>query len=343
MPAFEEKFAPPNPFASVPTPWREDVTAPAHPYPNWKPTARGDAGALSPYVDDDLREEPSNPVTTGISAVDKAHLTADAIINGGTELSELGHEATSLFTGEASATTKAFAGATAVAAPLSIFGGILDIAEGVGEVRHGNTNDGSIHLVGGGSNIISGASGLAGLGGSSAAVACSGGAAAFGLGLAAGHYGDQQVKKLGWLHDDDGQAVNASQWAANAGGRADDWFTEHGHPSLGTAAGVATTIGASVPGAVMAVGAGAASAGHAAGTAMANHHRASHYANYEGMNIVGGAQGLADYDDDHAAALERSKAEHPERWGNNPHNPTYGQAYAQLLGQVNNVTGGTNR
>jgi hypothetical protein len=93
----------------------------------------------------------------------------------------------------------------------------------------------------------------------------------------------------------------------------------------------------------MAMDAELVSAGKAGGSWLAHHHRADHYANYEGANVVGGGQAFADYDDDKEAAIERSKAEHPERWGHNPNNPTLGQAYAGLLGQVNATTGGTNR
>jgi hypothetical protein len=332
-----------NPFAAITAPFREEPLPPVHPYPGWKPTARGDSNALLPWIDDDLREQSSNPVATGISIVDKAHLAADAAMNGGTLVSKLSHEASELISGEASAGKLAFAGASAVAAPLAIAGGILEIDEGLDQWKHGNRADGGFAMTGGGLNILSGGSGLAALGGSSALAATSAGSASLALGLAAGHHGDKQVKKLGWLHDDDGRAVSASEWAGHLGRGADDYLTDRGHPYLGTAAGIATTFGASVVGAGMAMDAELISAGKAAGSKLANQHRASHYANYEGATVTGGAQALADYDDDQEAAVERSKVEHPERWGHNPNNPTFGQAYSGLLGQVNAITGGTKR
>jgi hypothetical protein len=166
MPGFEEKYQPANPFASVPTPWREDPAPAPHPYPGWKPTARGDSSALAPY--------------------------------------------------------------------------------------------------------------------------------------------------------------------------------------LGSAAGLFTTAEALVPAAAMTLAGAAAGGcsaltdiGHAAGSAMAHHHRTAHYASYSGMDLNHEqAASFADYDDAKAAAIERSKAEHPERWGHNPNNPTYGQAFAHMLTDVTAQTGG---
>lgn len=333
MPGFESRYKPANPFASVPTPWRENAAPVAHPYPDWKPSARGDASALLPYIDDDLREEPENPVSPWLSGVDNTHLLGDAAIYGDAPVQHLGEHASHVLSGETTAGRTGFGAFGVLASGASIAGGAIDLIEGYQQYQNGNRADGAFSMTEGGLNVVSGASGLAAIGGSTVAAATSVVAGTGALGLEIGHHGDKQVKKLGWLHDDDGHAVSASDWAANLGQDANDWMTERGHPILGGMAGGVALGAGIVAGTGMSLAAIPVSAGHSIGTSVAHDEREDHYEHYD-VGIVGGAKSLADYDDAQQDAVQRSRNEHPERWGQNPRNPTYGQAFAQLRTQA---------
>ena len=309
--------------------------APPHPYPGWKPTGRGDASALAPYIDDDLREEhePSNPVATGLDILEKGHVAAEGIVNGGKRAktlgemaAKLGHESTELFTGEADAAHTALGGASAVLAPLSIAGGGLDLWEAKQAWDHGEHGEAGYKTVKGATGIGGGATGILALGGAGGAGLASTAFGSFGVGLGVGHFADGQLKDSGWLRDGGGKSLSASEWAADVGGSVDNWVTRHGFPHAGTALGTLTTLGASIPGAGMALGATVANGydalnglGHSIGRKAANWRRTSKYAHREGMDLTHHeAQELADYDDQQQAAVERSKREHPEKWGENP-------------------------
>lgn len=321
--------------------------APADPYPGWKPKAGGDASALAPYVDDDLREEkePSNPVGAGISIADGVHTAADAVIEGETSgatfgqlATKMSHEATEVLAGEGSTAQTALMGSTAALAPVSIAGGIMDMIEGIGDIRRGNTMEGTFTTTAGGLGILSGGSSVVGLAGVGSAAAAAPLLATGATAIKTTRYGDQNVKKRGWLHDSEGNALSASEWAGHNGRAVDDYLTKHGHPYLGTAAGIATTAGSVVPAAAMALGGAGVGAydnltdaGHSLGKGMANGTRAFHYAHYQGMDLSPQeGKELANYDDGQEAAVERSKREHPERWGHNPNNPTFAQFFDTL-------------
>jgi len=314
---FDDSYQPANPFPNVLTPWRDDAAAQAvhHPFPEWKPEARGDARALLPYVDHDIGEsEKTNPVGEGLTWADRAHLGVETVANGGKTAAKVAEEASEFMAGGAEGAEAVLGGISAFAAPLALGAGAFDLVEGIDLVRHGDTTEGSVKLMEGGAGITSGGAGIATFAGSAGAASFAAGGGAAAVGVALGHYGDKQVEKLDWLHDDNGKAISASESAANYGQKVDDYLTLHGHPMLGTAAGIATTFGASVPAAGVAAAAIPVGAGHWLGTTAANHKRTSHYENYD-VNIVGGAKSLANYDDDQAAAVERSKREHPEKWG----------------------------
>jgi hypothetical protein len=312
-----------------------------HPYPGWKPNGRGDSNALLPFIDDDLREEkePSNPVGTGLTIGDGALLATDAIVNAKEPTEELGKGAARLFTGEAGNSEMAFQGVNALAAPLSIAGGAMDLMEGAALWKRGKKVDGVIAGGAGAASVGSGIAGLATLGGVSAAGPWAPGLASFSTGLKVGHYGDNQVKDRDWLHDGGGHALSASGWAANNGQIANDWVSDHISSHLGRVAGAYVTAQSLVPAAGIAIAGATQGAGHAIGGWAGNRSRTHKYEKYD-VNVDGGAKSLANYDDDQEAAVERSKREHPERWGYNPNNPTYGQAFEQMFSQVNAITGG---
>jgi hypothetical protein len=283
--------------------------------------------------------EGKNPVDQGYAAIDTASMGTDAIMDGGVEASsweemthQMGHHALKALSGDASKATTAYTGVTAVLAPLSIGMGIKEMIDGF----HEGGREGAFGVAGGATGVASGGTAVAGLAGVGGAATAAPLIAAGGAGLKLGHYGDNRVKEEGWLHDNDGNATTASGWAASNGQAADDWVTRKtGIGALGTVAGLGTTLGSSIVGSGVAVGAAGKGAllggysvvsggahtltglGHDIGSGFANRHRASHY-NDMFDHVEGGASSLADTDDAQRTAVERSKREHPERWGENP-------------------------
>ncbi len=325
----------PNPLLSVLPPLSPDLheepLAPANPFLGWMSPGGGDSSALLPWVDDDLRQEdePSTPVGLGLGLADAGGLVGEALTKGGQPVgAAFGHEVAQIFEGEASTGAIVGSAANAVLAPMSIAGGIMDMIEGFGEWSQGNKLKGGFKIGEGSAGAASGACGLAALGGVSAALPLG---LALGTGATAakvGRYGDQKAKELGWFHDDAGHALAASEWAGQLGRSVNDSLTDRGHPRLGAIAGGATLAGATIANIGIAPAAAAIGAGHSIGSSLAHHHRAKHYAQWDGINgIEGGAEALADDDDKRDAAIERSKREHPERWG-----PTVGQWYAKYGG-----------
>jgi hypothetical protein len=148
-------------------------------------------------------------------------------------------------------------------------------------------------------------------------------------GLQIGHHGDEQVKELGRLHDAAGHAVTGSQWAGDTAASVHNWFADRGHPMIGHVAGVPTLAGTTVVAGGMAVEAAAESAGRSAGGWLGHRARVGDYRGYD-VNLPEGPEAFAHYDDTQEAAVERSKREHPERWGHNPSNPSYAQAFAHF-------------
>jgi hypothetical protein len=192
----------------------------------------------------------------------------------------------------------------------------MEISEGRELWKHGHKEDGAFKMAGGGFNVASGVSGFAALGGSSLAAGLSVGAGSLAVGLGAGHYGDKKSKELGWYHDGDGNPQRLSEYCADKGQAVDDWMTKRGHPYLGSALGGATVVaeaGAHVPHAIAAAAVGA---GHDIGTSLAHDHRAKHYANYD-VNVDGGSESLADYDDKQRAAVERAETKRFNQWKTN--------------------------
>lgn len=280
--------------------------------------------------------EGGSPATPVLAAADDAHLLAEAAIDGETAATSwggltahMGHEAVEIMAGEGTAMQTGMMGASAVMGPVAIAGGIMEMIEGRKEWQEGRKADGAVSMGAGGLGVSSGVAGLAGLAGAGPAAAAAPLLASSAVGLKVGHFGDNEVKKMGVLHNDEGEAESASEWAGENGKHADAWVTKHLHSgALGTIAGLGATLGSVFPaagmsmaGAVMGGYSLANNAGHAIGTGLAHHHRASHYESAYGMSEKD-AQGLADYDDGQAAAIERSKREHPERWAT-PKAPGY--------------------
>ena len=312
---FDDAYKPANPFANIPTPFLDDAAAPHNPVPEWKPTARGDAKALLPYVDDDIGEtEKSNPVGDALAWSDRAHLGVEAAANGGKTAAEVAEEAEKFMLGGSEGAESVLGGISAFAAPLAIAGGAVDLVEGIDLLRHGETAEGLIKTTEGAAGVTSGGAGIATFAGSTAAATVAAGAGAGAVGLGVGHFGDNQVKKHGWIHDSEGKALSASEWAGHNGRRADDYLTEHGHPHLGTAAGIATTAVSVVPAAGIAVGGAVVGgvdtledAGSWLGTKAAHAERAHHYEHYQGIDMTKReAKELADYDDAQREASEHA-------------------------------------
>ena len=334
-------FAAKNMFVPASRPAEDDVEqsqalAPPHPYPGWQPSGAGDPNALLAWIDRDLKghdeildapprrleEEPENsefakPVTTAKGVIDN--------VERGEHVAEAAAEGAGWLKHGVHAASRALA---PVVGPLGIAGGAMEIAEGIHDARDGRGVDGTIEI----------ASGAAGMGSSGAGMASLlvNGAIPWAVGLGAasdgmkfGHYGDEQLKNLDRLHDGAGHAVTASQWAGETAASVHNWFADRGHPIVGHMLGVPTLAGTTVAAGGMAAEAAAESAGRAAGGWLGRRARVSHYKGYD-VGLPEGAEALAHYDDTQEAAVERSKREHPERWGHNPHNPSFAQAFANL-------------
>ena len=318
----DRSYQPANPFANVPTPFLDDAAAPVHnPLQGWGPTSRGDANALLPYVDDDIGEEKSNPVAQGLTATDAGHLAADAVIEGGTSAgtwtemaAKMGHHGAHVLAGEGTTAETALSGATAVAAPVAILGGIMEMIDGGKEYANGHKMEGLFTAGGGALGASSGVAGIAGLAGSGAAATAAPLLGSAALGLKSGRYGDNQVKKHNWVHDEDGNALSASEWAANNGRTVDHFLSKHGHPHVGTVAGLVATYASLWPAVDMAIAGAIAGgvdtlgdAGSAVGSKMAHAERAHHYASYKGIDMTKQeARGLADYDDKQREASQHA-------------------------------------
>jgi len=313
----------PNPLLSVLPSLKPDLheepASPANPFLGWMSPGGGDSSALLPWVDDDLgrteSEDPFKPVSTALTAIDGVHF-AHEVIHEGHEVAEVASEA-------ANGAELAGTAADAILSPLAIAGGIMDVIEGVSELRKGNW-EGAYSV---GEGVLGAGSGACGLA-AAAPLGAAMGAGAFGLKV--GRYGDHKVKDLGWLRDSQGKAQSGTEWAGHLGRSADDWFTDRGHPWLGSAAGMVATTGGVIADMGIVPAAAAVGLGTSIGSGLAHHHRANHYAHYDGITAIqGGAEALADDDDARDAAIERSKHEHPERW-RNPDTQTFGQWFAQL-------------
>lgn len=216
-----------------------------------------------------------NPVMTGLTLADLAHLAGEGGVSGGLEVAEAGahiaHEAGQVFEGAtmanglpiATAAQRTMFGATAIASPLAIAGGAAEIIDGVSQIAHGNAQKGAVTTTTGAATAGSGIAGLAGLAGSAGGAAAAGPLSAFALGMKVGAFGNENVKERGWLHDREGNDASASEWAAEKGQAVDEWVTEHSFGPLGTLAGLATTYGASFLGAGASLGAAGLSLGEA--------------------------------------------------------------------------------
>ena len=223
-----------------------------------------------------------NPVATGLSFVDYAHLMGEGAVSGGFAAGNAGthlaNEAGEIFEGVANvaheagegltAAQRAMFGATAFASPIAVGGGVVEMIDGIREMAHGDTGKGMTTTVTGAATAGSGVAGIAGLAGSAGGAALAPVLSAFAAGAKFGSFGNERVKEKGWLQDREGNDASASEWAADKGQAVDEWVTEHSFGPLGTMAGLATTYGASVVGAGVAV-AGATVADHGMADIMA--------------------------------------------------------------------------
>lgn len=315
--------------------YADESPAPPHPYPGWTPTGAGDPNALLAWIDHDLKghdavlDEPPRKPTAYAAHEDEGNgfgvvKTGTGVIDHASAIKETGEVVHHIAHGVPPVASPL----VGLLAPLGIVNGIMGVLDGKSEIEHGHTADGVAEID---ANVLgTGASALALAGYASEAARVSAPVLGLGaLGAEAVHYGDGKVKDLGWLHDGGGHAESVSEWSGDLAASADRYFTDRGHPLAGAVAGAVTCAGTSIAGTGISLAGAPIGAGHAIGDGLANHHRASLYAD-RFAKPQGGAQGFADYDDAQAAAVERSKREHPERWGNNPNNLTPPQAFAQL-------------
>ncbi|MGE5187202.1 MAG: hypothetical protein ACM31C_34370 [Acidobacteriota bacterium] len=312
----------------------DDALARPHPYPAWQPTAAGDPNALLPWIDHDLeghdavldapprprRDEPER------SEFAKPARTTKRVVEDVERAKRVAEGAEWLEHGALHTASQALA---PVLGPLGMASGAVEIAEGISEARDGHGVDGALDIASGAAGVGSSGAGMASLL-VAGAIPWAVGLGAAEDGMEVGHYGDKQVKELGRLHDSEGNATTASRWAGDTARDVHDWFADRGHPVLGHVAGVPTLAGTTVIAGGLAVEAAAESEGRAAGGWLGRRSRVNHYNGYD-MNLVGGAESFAHYDDTQEAAIERTKREHPERWGHNPNNLTPDQAFAHLI------------
>jgi len=217
--------------------------------------------------------EGAGPLDYLLGGVHYAHQGLEVATAGGTSaqsfagMSEkLLHHITKAWSGEAGVGGEVGTAANGIAAPLSIAGGIMEFIGGINEWKEGHRGDGAFEMTKGGVEVGSGVATVAGMAGSEAGAALGPLGGALATGMAVGHYGDGSVKRRGWLHDDEGHAESASEWAGEKGRDVRDWAERHGMmPADANALGVATTLGSSIAGAGMAVGAAAADAGQGIG------------------------------------------------------------------------------
>lgn len=208
-----------------------------------------------------------NPVMTGLTLVDLAHLAGEAGVSGGLHMgkagSDIAHEAGLVFEGSphVTAAQRTMFGATAIASPLAIAGGTAEFIDGLSQIAHGNAQKGAVTATTGAATAGSGIAGLAGLAGSAGGAAAAAPLSAFAMGMKVGAFGNEDVKERGWLQDREGNDASASEWAAEKGQAVDEWVTEHSFGPLGTLAGLATTYGASILGAGASLGAAGLSLG----------------------------------------------------------------------------------
>ncbi|MGE0403797.1 MAG: hypothetical protein AB7T06_44225 [Kofleriaceae bacterium] len=204
-----------------------------------------------------------SPVVTGLSLVDYMHLVGEGAVSGGlsagTAGAHLAAEAGEIFegVGHATAAQRAMFGATAIASPIAVGGGVLEIVDGINGMVHGDAGKGLRTTVTGAATAGSGVAGIAGLAGSAGGATLAPVLSSFAAGAKLGAYGDEEVRRMGWLQDRDGNDASASEWAAEKGQAVDEWVTEHTFGPLGTLAGFATTYGASLLGAGASVAAAA--------------------------------------------------------------------------------------
>ncbi|MEP6864769.1 MAG: hypothetical protein ABJE66_29385 [Deltaproteobacteria bacterium] len=314
---------------------------------------------------------------------DDAHIGAEALLSGDTAgkglsglATALGEEQAELVAGELGGMETAFgAGSAAIASPLSIAGGIMELKGGIAEARR-DAVKGSIPIMSGSASIVSGVAGLASLTGSAVAAGLAPAAAGFGAGVKIGAYGSEEAKEAGWLHDREGNAATPATWMADRGEDADRWVTKRTHnETLGTIAGGAATVGMAPVGGAVALGGAinggvlkAEGFGESVGKVAAHHDRSEAYSGAAGSGGALGAtdgvgyrnpytgqvsiaqrgtdearaagEQMADYDDQLSDRVGRAKVLHPERWGEGPNAVSMTNKLAE---EIHAATHGTNK
>ncbi|CAN5338775.1 hypothetical protein BH11MYX1_BH11MYX1_53390 [soil metagenome] len=182
------------------------------------------------HESEEAEEGAENPVGIGLEWWDNVSLAREAnearSVHGASyaEMAQHMAEESSEMWEEGATTTLAEGGATAASGLLSavnVAGGLFEIYDGVKEYGH-NKTDGAFGTAEGFATTTSGVAGIASLGGVASAGPVAPLAGSLSLGLKVGHHGDKQVKEMGWMHDSTGEAVTASDWAADKGQQAED-------------------------------------------------------------------------------------------------------------------------
>jgi hypothetical protein len=309
----------------------------------------------------EVEEEHGNALTKGMGIIDNADFAKEAYLEGGTsgatyaELSEdMTQDAFKTFRGTATARQLGSAAASeAILGPLAIAGSIMEMKEGYDELGK-DPAKGATTMTEGGLGAASATAGMLApfvAGAATAAPLLSSAA----MGMKFGAFGNDQVKDLGWLHNDQGESESASSWAADKGHDADVYVsTLTGNATLGRIAGAARTLEAVPEAAVTAAAAGVVAApgklvatGRSLGHNAGQNKRAGSYADQnDGIGVhmtdgsvrmaqrgsddarVGGQQ-MASYDEEQEAAIARAKLLHPEQWGEQPNEVSLFNKYAE--------------
>jgi len=164
--------------------------------------------------------------------------------------------------------------AGALLAPLTIFNGGYEMASGYERIKNGESEEGTLDMIQGGAGVLEGGANLAAaMGAGSATLAPAVGAGV--VGFKAGRFGDAEAAGMGWMgKDEKGKNRSISDWAADGGvdeyakskhlayqglkqflpNRAADIGSEiYGHGQ-----GLASSLGHSIAGVPVAIGAGVA-------------------------------------------------------------------------------------
>ncbi len=202
-----------------------------------------------------------NPVLNTATGVDGAHAVGEMVTAGGAPAGSfrslmhyMGHHGDDAWRGMTAAGdpvstgSKVMQGATAIASPIAVAGGTMEIIDGINMMRHGDVSGGVVTTTAGGLTAGSGVAGLAGLGGSAAGAALAAPLSAAALGVKGGMYANEDVKERGWLSDREGNDASISEWAAENGQAVDEWVSEKTFGPLGSLAGGVTTLGSSIAG-----------------------------------------------------------------------------------------------